>query len=440
MMENSINIDLRKFKKIEDIIFLDEPILSHLKYNETDYFLYLVDTDDKSDFYCLFEIDEEKILKYFTKEISLRDLILKNKKFIYLIQEDFSGNTTNINIVFSESISDDYLPAEESYLNYTPTQSSYYYKIVEEYKSKQYLQNLREDAFYLKFASTNLKYADTIGLNELTNELLSNLTKSFKNFLKIDFFASMKDIKSDKNTLNKLFNRILPDLDFRMVDLKWGSFEIGLAVDSVMKSSIENKQIKDWAIEVGSKYKNLVLDEDYDDAVVDEILATYDEEDRRKIFEPIFKITENPNFDLKIKKSKDSKYSTIKIKDKRVIQKILPIREEIFKIEDKDFEVVQFTTVIDKNSSNRAIKLDNTLFVTSDMTNVVLTEDNFKKYGFNDVSNLSIPVNIFSNKSTVVYSAIYDNEKFEVTDDSGKIDDQIKRLVFMIYEYIVNKS
>ena len=42
-MSNNSNFSLKAFKKIEDIIYLDEPILSHLKLNEKDYLLYLVD-------------------------------------------------------------------------------------------------------------------------------------------------------------------------------------------------------------------------------------------------------------------------------------------------------------------------------------------------------------------------------------------------------------
>jgi hypothetical protein len=435
----NIAFDFNQFEKIEDIIFLDEPILSHLMRNDKHFLFYLVDTIEESDIYLLFEINEEIIFEYLTQRITLKKLILDNNNLSYLIEQDFNGNITDIRITESEFIDENYLPHEDSLLEYKPSETSYYYNSIKEFEAKSYLTSLRNKAFYVKFAPTNTKYSDTIGLNELASSLISNLSLSFRNFLKADFFLEFKEQRTDKNKLLNTFNKLLPDLDFRMVDLKYGSFEVGLAVDSLMKNSIEDEEVKVWAIDVGYKYKKLVLDEDYDDKTVNKILESYDEKDRKKIFNPIFKITENPNFNLQIKDSYKSKYSTIRIKDKSVIEKIIPPVIDIKESEDnKEYEIFQFTTVRDKNNLSKTIKLENTLFNSTDKTEVILSNKNFEKYGYKLDFEVSIPLNITTEKDSITFYAQFNNVDFKIIYHSDKIDDGIKKITSDIYEYILN--
>jgi hypothetical protein len=443
-MKNNIKntvFDFSKFKKIEDIIFLDEPILTHLTSNKKDFLLYLVDTVENSDIYLLLEVTEDVIFQYLTKLISLKKIIIENENISFLIEQDFDGTVTRCEVIQNQFINEDYLPNDESYLDYEPSQESYYFDFIEDFKAKSYLQSLRQNAFYLKFAPNNLKYSDTIGLTELANSLIKNVATSFKNFLKADFFLEFKEIKTDKLILNNVFNKILPDLDLRMVDLKYGSFEIGLAVDKVMKNSIQDTAIKKWAIEVGTKYKELVLDDDYDKITVSKILESYDEEDRKKIFNPIFKITENPNFTLQIKNSVTSNYKTIKIRDKSIIEKIIPKNVELDKKEElKDYQIIQVTTVLDKNNSSKTIKLEDSLFSSSNNTEVILSNKDFEKYNYNLNFKILIPLQITTEKNSIKFSAKYDDLNFEVNYSSNKIDEGIMKITSKIFEYIKNRD
>lgn len=443
MKNNSKNIifDFSKFKKIEGIIFLDEPILTHLTSNKKHFLLYLVDTIENSDTYLLLEVTEEIIYQYLTKSISLKKIIVENENINFLIEQDFEGNVTKCEVIQTELISESYLPNEDSFLEYEPTEASYYYEFIAEFKSQSYLNSLRQNAFYLKFAPNNSKYSDTIGLTELANGLITNVAQSYKNFLKADFFLEFKEKITEKSNINNLFSKISSDLDFRMVDLKYGSFEIGLAVDTLMKSSIQDKEIKNWAIEVGTKYKELVLDDNYDNESVNKILETYNEEDRKKIFNPIFKITENPNFTFQVKNSVKSKYKTIKVKDKSIIEKLIPNNIELDKIDDvKEYEIVQFTTVLDKNNISKTIKIEDSLFSSSNNTEVILTNKEFKKSGYDLDFNISIPLNITAEKNSIKFSAIYDNENFEVNYNSEKMEEGIMKITSKIFEYIKNRD
>lgn len=438
---NKILLNLEEFKKIEDIIFLDEPILTHLKRNDKHFLQYLVDTVGTSDFYLLLEVEESTIYEYLTKLITLKKLILENRNISFIIEQDFDGNVLNVEITQSNLIDDSYLPTDKSFIEYEPTEQSYYFEFIEEFKAKTYLASLRNEAFYIKFAPNSSKYSDTIGLNELANGLLNNISSSFKNFLKADFFLEFEKINSNKINLQNIFSKILPDLDYRMVDLKYGSFEIGLAVDKVMKSSIQDKKIKTWALEVGNKYKELVLDEDYDKETVNKIMESYNEEDRKKIFNPIFNITENPNFSLQIKNNSKSNYKTIRIKDKSVIEKIIPNKIEELKVDEiKEYQIVNVTTVIEKKNSNKAIKLENTLFNSTDNTEVTLTNKDFDKYGFNLKFKISVPLKIKIQKDSIIFTAIYDEVVFDAIYHSEKMDEGMMKITSKIYEYILNKE
>lgn len=439
---NNISFDLNQFQKIEDIIYLDEPILTHLIKNNKHFLQYLVDTSEEKDTFLLLELEEQTIFDYLTKQKTLRQIISTNQNFIYKIEQDFNGNIVNAEITQSSALPENYLPTEDSYLNYEPSSQSYYYSFIKEFEAQSYLRSLREQAFYIKLAPTNSKYSDTIGFNELVSELLKNISTSFKSFLKADFFESFKERQTDERKLNASFNRLANDLDYRMVDLDFGSFEIGLAVDKVMKQSIENKEIRDWAIDVGYKYKNIVLDDDYDEETVSTIISNYSQEDRKKIFDPIFKITENSNFDLKVKNSKNKKYSKINIKDKSKIERIVPPKVEIPEEQkSKEYEIIQVTTIKEKDKIRKSIKLDeNTLFESSSEKQVILKKKDFEKFDYVLDFDVEIPLDISTDKGQIILRTEFDGVEFEQTLDSGKFDDGIKQIVASIYEYILNKS
>ena len=438
----NIGIDLTKFKKIEDIIFLDEPILTHYKRNDKDFLLYLVDTTDEIDIYLLLEVSEKIIYEYLMGNTSLLSIIRENENICYLLEQDFFGNISEIIPLQSEYIQDAYLPDDNSYLNYDPSEESYYYDFIQNYESKFYLNSLREKAFYIKFSPNNKKYQDTIGFNELVTNLLANVSNSFKSFLKSDFLLEFKYIQTDKTKLQKIYNKILPELDFRMVDLNFGSFEVGLAIDKVMKGSIEDKKVKDWAIRVGHKYKDLVLDKKYGKSTVNKILESYEEEDRRKIFEPIFKITENPNFKLQIKDNKKSSYSTISINDKKTIERIVPPKKQVEELpESKEYEIIKVVTVHEKTSKSKSIRLDdNTLFDSTDTTDYVLKNKDFEKYGYKIDTPINTTLKISTEKDKIILSTEYLDNEFEAVIDNGKIDDGIKEITSAIYDYLTDEN
>lgn len=438
-MRNNSDFSLTAFEKIEDIIFLDEPILSHFKMNEKDYLLYLVDNKENSDIYLFFEVKEGDLYSYLSSSKSLKEVVLSNN-FILQIEQDFNGNIVHIDYVLSSSILPKYLPIENSFIEYNPTKESYYFEKINEFKRKGYLYSLRESAFYLKFSTNSSKYGDTIGLRELTNTLLTNISSSFKNFVEIDFHKRFEKKISDNNKLKRIFNSVLPDTDLRMVALNYGSFEIGLASDKLMKTNIEDKDVKDWANNVGDSYRKIVLDEEISDNELNSIIEIYSEEERNKIFKPIVTIVDNPNYSLKIKVPDSNEFKNLGLKNKKVSNKII-VKNIIPELpNEKDLELIQVTTIIDKNSKKKTIYLDNTLFNVIDKSTIPLKYNDFISRGYKEVNtDIEILLNIENLENKIYLYTDYDGINFKVEIENDKIEDGIKKMMDKIYEYILNK-
>lgn len=437
-MKTNSYFDLSAFEKVEDIIYLDEPILSHLKLNEKDYFLYLVDSFEDYDVFLFFEIDADTILKYLTKSISLRDII-KSNNILLILEQDYDGNVINAQSILCESLPEDYLPEANSFLEYEPLENSFYYEMINEYDRKLYLHDLRKNAFYLKFSTNDRKYGDTIGLRELTNTLLTNLSTSFKHFVTIDFEKKFNSIIPEDNKRNKILKSVFADTDLRMVDLNFGSFEIGLSTDKLMKSNIEFREVKEWADNVGDNYKKIVLDNDITNTELATILNNYTDEERNQIFEPVLRIVENKNYNLKVKDSLREKYSNLGLNNKEISSKIVTKIKKVDNIQQKHLELITVTTIIDKNSNKKTINLDNTLFSSIESTEYLLGYSDFKKYGYNNVPNgIKITILIENNDTYIVLRANYNENAFEVRVDNDKIEEGIKKMVDKIYEYTIN--
>jgi len=439
-MKTNSHIDLSIFEKVEDIIFLDEPILSHLRLNGKHYLLYLVENLDNSDIFILFDIDEDDIFKYLTKGISLREIIIR-KNILLLLERDFEGDVIDTWSIMTASVSEDYLPDTDSFLEYEPLENSYYYEKIKAYNQKLYLHDLRKNAFYIKFSTNDRKYGDTIGLRELTNTLLKNLSTSYKNFVAIDFEKKFINIIPEERKRNSVLKSVFEDTDLRMVDLKYGSFEIGLSTDKLMKSHIEFKEVKEWANEVGDKYKRIVLDDNIDSTEIKSLLDMYSDEERNKIFDPVLKIINNHKYDLRVKGAGEKQYSTLGINKVNVREQLVRQNLLMEVIEDapKHLELITVTTIIDKNSKRKTINLEDTLFSSVNSSEYQLTYNDFKKYGYDSLSvDIHIPISIENNDSYILLKAIYNEQTFSVTVDNDKIEEGIRKLVDKIYEYIIN--
>jgi len=435
-MKNN-KFDLSKFEKIEDLIYFDEIILSHLKLNKKNYFLYLVDNKETSDVFLLFEVEDRKIYDYLSKKISLKSLILEND-VVHQIEEDFEGQIIETQFLYTEQINEEYFPSNDSYIEYLPTESSYYFEKLNQIYNKPYLQSLRKNAFFVKFSSEDKSYGDTIGLNDLSNVLLSNLSSSFKSFLKIDFLKTFSNKIADDKVLSRIYKMVLPYTDLRAVEFDFGSFEIGLSVDDILTTKIEDKDVKYWVENVGWKFKDIVLDDVIDNNELDEILTIYNDDERLKIFKPILNIIESNKFNIQIKNTNSEKYKDLALKNRSIANKIVTNIEK--PEQPHDFSVINMLTIIDKNKKKKTINLENTLFSNEQKTNIILRAKDFIDKGYNKIdSDLELILTFENVDDKVFIKTEYDTKIFNVQVQSEKIDEEIKKLINIIYEYIINR-
>lgn len=432
-----------EFVHIEDVIVLDEPILSHYRRNENDYFLYLVDKEKSFDKYLLLKIDEWTICEYFIGNISLLEVINSTSDFIHILDIDFDGELIKNETTNVKYINENFLPNLDSKILFKPLENSLYYNIIEEHKNNQYVNDLKKDAFYIKISPKSSKYGHTVGLKDISETIFKKITQSYYAFSKADFKNTFEKKYTDLKQLTKNFSLVNDETDFRIVDAEIHSFEIGLAVDKKMKMSIENVELRNWSIDIGEEFRNIVLDTDYNNPEkVDSLLDKFSPEQRREIFTPIFEIIDNKNIQFQVKKEKKSKYRNLKIKDKYTIEKIIPKEIKILPNEINDLELIQITALVEKGKDLKSIKIDNnTLFSSTDNTDFILKYDDFVKHGYEKIDKtIQIKLNIITNQGTVSFEAIYDNLTFNESINSEKLDDGLTKIIAKIYEYFLNKE
>ncbi len=441
-MNNNINpfkSDLFEF--IEDIIVLDEPILSHYKKGDKDYLLYLVDKLHDLDKYLLLEIQEIQLYEYLTAKKSLYHIISSNPNFIFQMSINYKGELIDYDVIQSPQIKEEYLPVEDSFIELDVIEDSIYHKLLKKYNDFTYIQKLKKDAFYIKFNPKSSKYGHTVGFKELSEQLFRNIATAYSEYTKFDFFNTFNNKITKASKLKSIFNNLKDDLDFRVVDAQISSFEVGLAIDTTMKNSIEDPEFRKWAKKVGEDFKQDVLELDDNQENLDNLLK-FTPEQRKKIMNPIIEVFQNKNIDFQIKDNLKGKYKKIKMPNTEFIDKVLPKENILIEAMPEEYEIIHVTTLARKGIEPKSIRVDNnTLFTSTNNANIKITKADFEKHGYNIIENISVEVTISTERQGVVaFSAEFDNEKFKFTSTNDRLDDGLTEIIKKIYEYILNKS
>lgn len=436
---------LKEAKKIDDIIFFDEPILSHYSFCEEHYLYYNVDDENQLNTFLVFNIIEYDLFKLITGKISLKEAIFKSTKNMYLVDFNNKNEIVNTLLILKNDIIDNYLPEDSSILELSFSEDSYYVDLINKHQESFYLETLRKTAFYLKFEPINRTYENTIGLLDLSNKLLSKISKSYDNYIKINFQNSFENYITDEKKLKQTFARLKEYLDPRMVDVAYGSFEIGIAFDKIQKQNIEDQSLKNWALNIGNNFKSDVIEFDFDNNdEVDRINLIYNENQRKEIFKPFFDLTEDNNYKFSYKRKKLDKFDRIKIVKKENINKIIIEKLDTAEIEsNKEYELLHVTAIKEKGKLKKFINLNNTLFSTIDNTLSPLTHKDFEKHGFLNVDkNINIELKIeVVNKNSIQLSTNIGGEYISIiSSDSTNLDIGIHEITKKIYEYLVQNE
>ncbi len=120
--------------------------------------------------------------------------------------------------------------------------------------------------------------------------VLSNLRNSFRNFLKIEFLKHEK-FRSIYDKDEEAPEKLIKEMELLIVDSKIGSYQTSIApnLEDINYSLFDNN-VLDWKRDKYNIYRNDVIYADLnDDHFVEEISKKYTANERKNIFNPIFK-------------------------------------------------------------------------------------------------------------------------------------------------------
>jgi hypothetical protein len=152
-------------------------------------------------------------------------------------------------------------------------------------------------------------------------KVLSNLTKSYNNFLEVEFLKN-NDFRKAYQTNNNILNTIKNELNLLIIDLNFSSFEAALAPNLIdLQSPIFKDEIGDWKKDTFENYKEIILFGDFEKSgYVQKINDKYSETERNHIYKPFFdSIGEGKDYKLNLKNKEHKVIRTIQLpqKDKR---------------------------------------------------------------------------------------------------------------------------
>lgn len=315
----------------------------------------------------------------------------------------------------------------------------------EEQKENEYLRILRKHSFYLKFSPINKVHGTVISLNSVVKELLPKIQSSYKNFLKKDFenkFSSY--FNYDNSKINKAFNQSFSDSNLLVSDLNFGSFEIGLCSDPIMSGGkTDIKEIKKWSKRTSLNFKENVLDIDFNNKEsINNIINTYSEEERLKIFKPVIDIIENPKINFSYKSNNFEKFKIVKKVNKIHLKEIVPEEKNVLPVIDvnKEYEMIQVFAMVEKGKKPKTIKLENTLFDIVNDKYIELTEIDFINQGYqipkNVEFNVEVTIEVKDNKT--IYRALYnESEYFVYQINQPNLHNAIFQLIEEIYPNLI---
>jgi hypothetical protein len=331
---------------------------------------------------------------------------------------------------------------------------------------ENYMEILRSNALYFKIESNAVKYRHTLELSYIWN-FLKNLSTSYEEFIKARFKVLFSmEFNHNSSRLDNAFKKFINLSRLRLVDLQYKSFSFGVSTDTLMENEkIEIAKVKDWRKNVLSEYKSEIININYksnDD--VEKIRSSFSEEERRKIFKPLFESINNDEYSVSI----TDKNFKPKLKLNRVpestMKLIIPLKDS--ETSEKNLELVQIFAVIDTKNPHLTIKskdLENDLFTekldktTRSLSRIQKGEDvlSFKenihfeislddshqkvKIQFNELPNLILLVESFEQINSAISDAIFKYyDYYKHLKSKGSLLDEQERQIIYFFDTNLN--
>lgn len=119
----NIHFDFGKLTKVSDLIYFDGPLLSHYMSSKGEnYLFYWVDVDEIYNRWLVVRTDIVTIQQYLDKKISLYTVMsTPNDGFLYMVDIDANASYHNIQLIQVDSLPEDYLPGQDSFYAFEPS-------------------------------------------------------------------------------------------------------------------------------------------------------------------------------------------------------------------------------------------------------------------------------------------------------------------------------
>lgn len=360
------NFPFADFKKVSDLVYFEGPVLSHFTDSSDNNILYYwVDQNDKLNRWLVWFVSITDILSYLSKEITLLELIKKANNSIYFLvdlNDDIDVEKTVL-LGFND-LPEPYLPSNESF--FLDNMPDLYRFMLDKWVDDSYISLLRDKAFYLKLEPSDRKYRGTFDIRDITF-FLKSISESYINFIDFKSYNDLKTRIPDQKKMAAIQRQLRQDSELRLVYLKTGSLEFGLAPDIVMNKD-KYGELSSWRSTLIDSFKAEVINIDYNsDTVLKKIIDDFPNSQRSQIYNPFIKVITSDKYNVSTFEFKTKKLVPYKYKKESLSELIQTPKEEIL-IEHKK---KVFTAVIEVTTEEDLVKLTK----RSHQSNIIYQEE-----------------------------------------------------------------
>lgn len=216
-----------------------------------------------------------------------------------------------------------------------------------------YIQALRRKAMYLKLKPVSEIFGGAIQPKDIIR-LLQDVSNSYKEYTKDRFYQAYKNVIHDLKKLEATFNDLWKYANLLVCDLKYSSFEVGLSTD-IMQDRAIDKDFSDWKMDNLVNYKKDVINHDFtSDDESDAILKAFpDPEVRKRIFDPIINIIDNPRISVQLSDYNRKQVRVLKISKRQ--REILSPQQSIEEVKSSLFPEMEILQMYIEVPKDRAL-------------------------------------------------------------------------------------
>jgi hypothetical protein len=319
----------RNHIKIADLLYYEGAILSHFVDEfDNNYLYYWIDFNENANRWLVFKFNKAYLSEYLNGIVTLKDFFYEQQnQFVFSVDVDKDYNYTNIRMFSPYELPEDYTPKSDSF--FTHEIPIAYRNQVQKLAPTDLINALLANAVYLSCNSKHNGHGNFIFAKD-ASEFLYNMTDSYTQHTGSDFdqnfYHKYRSIDRAKTAKEQALEQTPPILVYNGV----GSFKIGLNSDYLTLNT--DMEIAKWKRTIARKYKEDVVDVDYDspDEVKRKIIQKYpDEVERRKIFNPFIASVNNQNYTVRVAESRNDEGRAIpKIKKERIVEIIPPPKKD----------------------------------------------------------------------------------------------------------------